>query len=296
MLRWPPVGWLLVGLVAGCAIDELDYSGKSCPCPDGWLCRQPEQRCIRADATPQAAADWSAAMDALYLFEGGLGDDASTHDRVLTERPVVGTSGVDPPEGALALQVLDGALFSSDPAFAMGGAAGVAFGGWLALDEADAADALVMGRQRADGRGYALRWTPHGLLACAVGDAESQSIASAPLPSGFAHAVCRWDAETRTASLVIDGVVAVGDGAANSVGDADEALSLSAIDAGDGVTGRMDEVFFLSERLDDEGVRRIRACGVDGERCVCDPADPSRFVACNDAACDALGPCDRDGP
>jgi hypothetical protein len=288
-----------LALVAGCAIDELDYTGKGCPCPEGWLCRQPENRCARADTAPAFAADWSAAMDALYLFESSaLGADASSHGLDLTEQPVIGASAVEPPQGSRAVEIVDGALFSLGPAFRAGGAPGLAFGGWVALSATALDAALVIGRQRPDGSGYALYWTSAGTLRCAVGDVASSSVAEATLaPGAFAHVACRWDADRRAATLSIDGVVfAASEGdEVYALGDADRAFSLSASD-GTGVSGRMDEVFFVTEPLSDAAIARIRACGVDGSRCLCDPADAARYAACADADCAALAACNAATP
>jgi hypothetical protein len=42
---------------AACVVGEIDYTGKTCPCPDGWLCV--DGVCGHHDALPEAGADAS---------------------------------------------------------------------------------------------------------------------------------------------------------------------------------------------------------------------------------------------
>ncbi|HEX5064374.1 MAG TPA: hypothetical protein VFV99_33595 [Kofleriaceae bacterium] len=61
--------WLVLALAA-CSVKELDYTGKSCPCPSGYVCNEPEQTCVR-----------SLALDGGDPKDGdGSGSDATATD------------------------------------------------------------------------------------------------------------------------------------------------------------------------------------------------------------------------
>ncbi len=57
---------------AGCTVDEVDFSGKTCPCDDGYVCDQSQDRCFLAsgDAGPAGAAGKSGS--------GGSGGSGGT--------------------------------------------------------------------------------------------------------------------------------------------------------------------------------------------------------------------------
>lgn len=62
---------------AACAIAALDYTGKPCPCPDGWSCVKPAGTCTSGsagDGGPDASIDHMAPAD------GMAPDDAMTPD------------------------------------------------------------------------------------------------------------------------------------------------------------------------------------------------------------------------
>ena len=84
---------LLLPLLVACTVDGLDYTGKACPCPEGYVCQQPANVCASAGDSLPSATDWTSAIDALYLFEQGtpdLGIDASGNARNLTEAEIEG--------------------------------------------------------------------------------------------------------------------------------------------------------------------------------------------------------------
>ena len=84
------------------------------------------------------------------------------------------------------------------------------------------------------------------------------------------HAVCR---------IGQDGVVAILDGRASDASDAVTSIEL----AGGALAmlppnliGSVDDLFFHQGSLPTWAIRRIWACGIDGQRCQCDSEDGAR--------------------
>jgi len=302
---------LLLPLLVACTVDGLDYTGKACPCPEGYVCQQPANVCASAGDSLPSATDWTSAIDALYLFEQGtpdLGIDASGNARNLTEAGTLGSSDAEPQQGAAALDVIDGSLSyqGASDVFNPAAAPGVTFGGWFYVTNSDTTGPLrrAISRTAQDSNeGYQLGWDPTDQkVECVASNGTTHAFGKGETGSWptqtWIHAACRWDAASGIMTVFVgsydrsdldDPVIPITD---------DGVLTLSSAVAGVGVTGQMDEVFFHGAPLDDASIRRMWACGVDGSKCRCDGDNSSDYADCGSvgADCNSLAPCDTSAP
>ena len=101
---WSGAGLLACGWLAGCTVDDLTLTDKSCPCTDGWQCDTSANRCVPAgslpiDAGPDAAPD--AAID------GGCDSDAPWWDASYAyRRRIVVAAGSSPVPARYSLRVV----------------------------------------------------------------------------------------------------------------------------------------------------------------------------------------------
>jgi hypothetical protein len=89
------IAWALSVLVAGCVVSEIDYTGKACPCPDGWTCSA--NVCARSIVPDGAAGkitvanlrgEWSTPNGVRWAWDvTGSKDDFGSYELTLVSQP-----------------------------------------------------------------------------------------------------------------------------------------------------------------------------------------------------------------
>lgn len=254
------------------------------------------------------AADWTGAVDALYTFERAppeLGSDASgkAHDLDSIASPVRDEARRREGEFGVTLDGDDG-FESDDPIFDTPDGTSVTFGGWFFVTATD--DITVMGKHD-NVDGYLLQREANGAFPICTTEMDDTSYFTAfgeadswPLDT-WVHVVCRIDPTASTVAVLTSTAPPLVETTQSArLGDAaDPPFALGAgLTGADpfAYVGSLDEIFFVRRALEIASVLRIRACGVDGRGCTCDPGDSTRYLSCGDVACGALPPCDSPNP
>lgn len=240
------------------------------------------------------AADWTMELNAVYLFEdsANLGLDASGNANALTVGAGVGTDIATFKQGALAAFFMTSGPFLSrvadDPFTA---STSFTLGGWFHVPQVGTAQAMV---RRAGDTGFHLRFSGAGNYAICRTDSPDPAFTDATTQndtwptSQWVHVTCVWDDGDITAYA---GDTGMGTNAANPVvHETSTPFSLGFMGA------YADEVFFYGNAMNRPSIQRIRACGIDGKLCDCNPSEPSEYLDCNGVQCDQLAACDRATP
>jgi hypothetical protein len=143
--------------------------------------------------------------------------------------------------------------------------------------------------------GYALAYDQGAKRAeCYIdGNGANAGNDSWPADGSWHHVVCRWS-PGMALDVFVDGAPA---GSNTSVMLAMPGSSLFEISpTAFPFVGSVDEVFFHRARLEDATIARIQACGIDGQRCTCNGASPTEYVACGIPDCQLLPPCNQTAP
>ncbi len=324
----------LAMLLGGAACDiNVNLVGKACSadgrCPAGLICEPSSRLCLETAGVGGAmtgsggtggmgasggstgevrAADWTGSMVALYTFDDpvAVGQDATAGSRDLTPigAPIVLLD--DPMQGAGYVSVDTAAgsrLEIVDTVFASTINTSFTYGGWFRVG-AGSGDSPSLIRRRATAQGYFLEWAADTQqLSCQVGAGGGHGGPSGSAQLGeWIHIACRYEAFLEILTAVQDGDAPPDDQGTSippqNIGNPPDATPLSLSAAVGGLTGDIDEVFFINKDLTTPSIRRIFACGVDGKRCLCDPDDNARYLDCGAVAvCDSdLPPCDTPTP
>ncbi len=250
-----------------------------------------------SDAGGVPAPDWTAAMFAVYRFDlagANLGRDSgpSALDLFTVGTP---SSATDAMQGAGSVSLGLGRFTHPGSTFQTTGAdRSVTFGGWFKAD----ADGEIVGHWDGDD-GYRLERFG-GALRCAVGDNGFYFALTSPasFPTGaWVHAVCQFDDTANQIETFIGGVATQIEPdvfVMSAAGDSDFRIGSESVP----YTGLADEVFVIKGRPEAGAIRRIWACGIDGELCRCQIYDPKSYESCGraDPVCTALPDCDQAAP
>lgn len=97
---------------------------------------------------------------------------------------------------------------------------------------------------------------------------------------GWVHLICRHDAVANRVAVFVAGVLSA-QVASPGVGPGPGPFMIGYNDGNYGVfVGNADDVFFTRAALTDEQIYRIYACGIDGARCRCQAASPTKYATC----------------
>jgi hypothetical protein len=297
---------MTAALLVGCSVD-VPLEGKRCDadrsCPEDLTCNA-EGICV-ASLEGVFAADWTGAMAALYRFDDdALGRDATSAGRDLDVVGAPSRRSDDAPQGAGYARFGPGDRFEIvDGTFASGPNLSFTVGGWFRAASLDNGDVRLVWRRTNDEEGYAVTLDgSEARIACLAGPTAHASPPGSVEAGTWYHSVCRMEAFLEWVTNVHQGVGPDDDQgtkvSSSAVGDAGADAPFTLSSDVDGFVGDMDEIFFVNSDLSTSSIRRIYACGVDGLRCRCDPADTSTYLDCGPVAvCGTdLPPCDQAAP
>jgi hypothetical protein len=97
----------------------------------------------------------------------------------------------------------------------------------------------------------------------------------------WTHLVCRYDAIQHTLSIFVGGERSIQNPAPKAIRSGPGPFMLGSEQPFSGFAGNMDEVFFTKTALDDQHIKRVYACGIDGSRCRC---NGQGYASCGFAA------------
>ncbi len=245
-----------------------------------------------AGGDPQHAADWTAQLGAVYLFENAanLGVDA-TGNRHLSNLDVDATS-LDPMEGELAARfttmdppgdsmTAPSATFWEEQAFT--------FGAWVRPTKGPQTGHVF--DYWHEGKGYQLVVEPTWQATCQAGTRTATGSETVLDVDVWTHLACVVTAGGVT--LFVGGEPVASEGAEPITHATGQPVQLGAgtLDAD------LDEVFFVGSALTEPAVRRIHACGVRGVGCLCDDTSPTTYSNCGRAEdCSLLTECAEPAP
>ncbi|MEM9695683.1 MAG: LamG-like jellyroll fold domain-containing protein [Myxococcota bacterium] len=245
----------------------------------------------------EALPNWAPGVDAHYTFDDGSALGNGTGPSLLPVNSPTAATGIAG-AGSVSFDVGDG-LQSAHPLFDLGPGDSFTILAWTRIESAPTDDTVeLITRYESDG-GFSMDFI-EGTLSCWVGDGVEFQRARSPMasyPTGaWVHVGCRFDNENDLVNAFIDG----GQRAMRTVDDLAIAPSaaLRLNSTGFAMEGSMDDLVFHRGVLENEAIRRIYACAVDGSGCVCDPDEPTAYLDCGniEPACDTLPPCNAPPP
>lgn len=289
--------------LGGCSVD-VSLIGKRCApdggCPDGLVCDASNTCQSSASPTTTHAADWTGAMIAVYRFEpNGLTVNAVDGGAPLVERnsPPPGPDAIEGTGSATLDFELDSGFDATDPALAP--ESDFTIGAWLLSTNDDASSPNALQRRTPDA-GYAIERNVAATSAsCVMRSPMGVAVAEGPSDrwpfDTWAHVACRYRRDGDEARLTT--FVESTPGPEADAMWVQAAASVPLAVGGDGYAGRIDELFVAPGALSTQSIARLRACGVDGTACTCDPDDPAGYTSCGRADdCATIAPCDQVTP
>jgi hypothetical protein len=119
--------WAVLG-GDGCRFDAVDYQGKSCPCPGGWVCDESVAQCVRAGALGGAGAGAGVAGTTSGVA-GTSGQGGATGEGGAAGGGAAGEAGVGGSAGTTGASGMAGAIETGGQGGGgMAGAAGAGAG------------------------------------------------------------------------------------------------------------------------------------------------------------------------
>lgn len=234
---------------------------------------------------PTAPEDWTAAMDAVYLFEGAdPGTDSAGDATLITvNNPTLVVDLMAPQGGSVLALVAGDALQSIAPA-PWAGNPNFTYGAWINTGH----HGPIIARHE-DDAGYRLdRDSNDESAVCVTGMSPAPSPVGSWSGNGWRHVVCQVES---TVAAYVNGVAT---GMRAPPGPLEPGAS-TVFSVGGAFAGSIDELFFIRRGLSSTEIARIWACGIDGAHCQCAADTPSAYADCGraPAPCEAqLGACD----
>lgn len=244
------------------------------------------------------AASWTEAVDAHYPFDDPNDLGAGRGPSLVPIGAPQDTSGV---VGAGAVAFVPEDRFESpDSSFNLELGDSVTVLAWTRVVSAPNGDIVEIVNKYTSGNssGFSFDYNDDKLV-CWIGNGTDFTRLDSP-PGTFpkdtwVHWGCRFDNQNNAITAFIDGAV-VGTLGRDEIAPATTSFKL--VSASYPLEGAVDDMVFHRGVLSDEAVRRIYACGVDGDGCECDPEDPTAYLDCGnlDPDCDALPACNATAP